>query len=78
MKVGDLVRYRGWEGALSGPAPVGIVIEVNGDDSNYFHSRVRVMWSGTELPIQAKVLSVNCSRVTRWVHPKHFEIIKSD
>ncbi len=69
MKVGDLVRYRGW----SSPGPIAVVIDTSGGESQY-HKRIRVMWAGDEVPIQAKVISVSGDRISSWVHPKHFEI----
>jgi len=80
VKIGDLVRYRGWfrnsdiGKHFSGPDPIGIIVEQNSEDDD-FHHRVRVMWVGEELPVQARVLSTSGNRITTWVHPKHFEVI---
>ena len=80
MKIGDLVRYRGWfrnsniAKHISGPDPIGIVVEQTSADDE-FHHRVRVMWVGEALPLQAKALSTGEKRITTWVHPKHFEVI---
>ena len=71
MKVGDLVVYRGWNTINM---PIGIVIDQKWSDSS-FHHRIRVMWLGHELPIQAKVLSTSNKRITTWIHPKSFEVI---
>ncbi len=68
MKVGDLVRYRGWK---NNQGPIGLIIEEASPDSK-FHHRIRVMWLGEPLPVQAKVLSVDGKRITSWVSPKHF------
>ena len=72
MKVGDLVKYRGWKNP-----PLGIVLEQASPDSS-FHHRIRVMWIGEEIPIQAKALSVSNSRVTTWVSPKYFEVVNEE
>ena len=73
MKVGDLVRYRGW--GKNEPHPVlALVVEVRADDSEY-HKRIRVMWMGHEIPVQASVLSTASERVTTWVSPKHFAVV---
>lgn len=78
MKIGDLVRYRGWSKApvtaTSRPQPIGIVIEQFSEDSS-FHHRIRVMWLGDKPPIQASVLSTNGSMITTWVAPAHFELL---
>ena len=80
MNVGDMVRYRGWfqnsdtARHFSGADPVGLVIEQVSEDDD-FHHRIRVMWIGEKLPVQARALSTNGKRVTTWVHPKHFEVI---
>jgi hypothetical protein len=75
MKVGDLVRYCGW--SKSNNNPMAIVIESRSGFTE-LHSRIKVMWVGDELPVQAQVLSVTGKRVSAWVHPKHFEVIISD
>jgi hypothetical protein len=69
VKVGDLVRYRGWAN-LSGP--LGMIVEEAATD-NSFHHRIRVMWVGDPLPTQANALSIHGKRITSWVTPKHFE-----
>ncbi len=74
MKVGDLVRYKGWGFPLSA-SPLGVVVEVRSSPHNSLHDRIRVTWAGEKLPIQAKVLSVKGDRTTTWVHPKHFEVV---
>lgn len=75
MKTGDLVRYRGW---ITNPKsePLAIVTDTRFGSSE-FHSRIRVMWLGEKVPIQAKALSVSSegSRITTWVSPKHFEVV---
>ena len=68
MKIGDLVRYNGWKNTQG---PLGLVVEEASSDSN-FHHRIRVMWLGDPLPVQAKVLSTDGKRITSWVSPKHF------
>ena len=73
MKVGDMVRYRGWT-KTKGDTPMGLVVNVQSSDSDY-HKRIRVMWLGESVPIQASVLSTSSSRITTWVHPKYFEVI---
>lgn len=73
MPVGDLVRYRGWR---DDSGPLGIILEEVSPDSR-FHHRIRVLWLGEEIPIQAHALSTTASRVTTWVSPKYFEIIES-
>ncbi len=79
MKVGDLVRYRGWLVAREprDGGPVAIVTDQRSSDSD-FHHRIRVMWLGEEIPIQAQAVSVEGARVSSWVHPKHFEVIDHD
>ena len=72
MNTGDLVRYRGWK--ISDENPVAIVIDAKFSDSE-FHKRIRVMWIGKKVPIQASVISVNGSRISTWVHPKNFILI---
>ena len=75
MKVGDLVKYRGWSKTPNSSIPIGIVVAARGDQ--LYHKRIRVMWMGEKIPIQADVLSVGSKskRVTTWVHPKHFKVI---
>jgi len=73
MKVGDMVKYKGWS-KQQGGCPLALVVEVRAADSEY-HKRVRVMWTGEEVPIQARALSVSGDRLTWWVSPKHFEIV---
>tara|TARA_B100000700_G_scaffold331524_1_gene465163 strand:- start:5503 stop:5838 length:336 start_codon:yes stop_codon:yes gene_type:complete len=76
LRVGDLVRYKGW-GKTGASGPLGIVVDETAVDDDYHH-RIRVTWSGTELPIQARVLSVNGSWTTRWVKPGHFQPVGGD
>lgn len=73
MKVGDMVRYRGWS-KQRGNEPLALVLEVQLADSEY-HKRIRVMWMGETIPVQASVLSISGNRITTWVSPKHFEVI---
>jgi hypothetical protein len=79
LKIGDLVRYRGWgelqPNRFGKSGPLGVVIEMRGNDLGSIHTRIRVMWAGEEIPIQAKVLSVEGGRTTSWIHPKNFEIV---
>ena len=72
MQVGDLVEYRGWSKSKNGP--LAIVIEQNQVQTAY-HQRIRVMWMGTTVPIQASVISTSSSRISSWVHPKYFKVI---
>jgi len=74
MKVGALVRYRGW-GSLNRPGPLGVVINQRSKDSD-FHHRVRVMWLGEKIPVEAHVLSTKGSRITSWCKPGHFQVIE--
>ena len=74
MKVGDLVRYKGW-GTSPESCPIGVVVEVKKSQHGSLNDRIRVTWAGEKLPIQAKVLSVSGDRTTTWVHPKHFEVV---
>jgi len=78
MKVGDLVKYRGWKNSyVSKSEPLALIIEVSSHDSEY-HKRVRVMWIGEDIPIQAKVISTNGSRYSSWCSPKHFEVVNDE
>ena len=54
--------------------PLAIVIEQNQVQTAY-HQRIRVMWMGTTVPIQASVISTSSSRISSWVHPKYFKVI---
>ena len=72
MKIGDLVEYKGWSKTLSGP--LAIVLAHTNTASKY-HTRIRVMWLGKDIPIQANVISTSNSRISTWVHPKHFEVV---
>ena len=74
MKVGDLVRDKGW-GTSPESCPIGVVVEVKKSQHGSLNDRIRVTWAGEKLPIQAKVLSVKGDRTTTWVHPKHFEVV---
>ena len=70
MKVGDMVMFI----SKNDNGPTGVIIDSTSMDSD-FHARVRVMWSGDKLPIQARATSVSGVRVTTWLHPKNFKII---
>jgi hypothetical protein len=74
MKIGDLVRYRGWSNGSDKPGPLALIIAVQSENSK-FHKRVRVMWVGNEIPIQAQIISVSRDRFSSWCAPKHFELI---
>ena len=80
MKVGDLVRYRGWQKPKdefqynSSLPPLALVIEECSAVSE-FHRKIRVAWIGEEIPVQASILSTTKSRITTWVSPKYFEVI---
>ena len=85
MKVGDLVKYRGWrDGAPSRrlpgrriSEPLALIVEQRSADSP-FHHRIRVMWIGEEIPVQAQVLAVTKpGRLSTWINPKYFELIES-
>jgi hypothetical protein len=71
MRIGDLVRYRGWS---KGAGPMALIVYESNIDSDYHH-RIRVMWIDKEIPVQAAVLSTEASRITSWVSPKYFEVI---
>jgi hypothetical protein len=73
IKIGDVVRYRGWETINEAK---GIVVAESSPESS-FHHRIRIMWTGSEIPIQASVLSIKNSRITTWVNPSNFEVILS-
>ena len=75
MKVGDMVKYRGWSKA-SKNEPMALVIDQRSQDSS-FHHRIRVMWIGEKVPIQASVFSTEAKRISTWVSPKYFEIVES-
>ena len=75
MKVGDLVIYNpDWNIAISFDRPIGMVVDQSSPESKYHH-RIRVMWMGNDIPINAKAMSTKGERVTSWVSPKHFEVI---
>ena len=75
MKVGDLVIYKPyWDIDISLDYPMGIVVDQQSPESKYHH-RIRVMWVGSDIPINAKALSTTGKRVTSWVTPKSFEVI---
>mgnify|MGYP001285549142 CR=1 FL=1 len=77
MQIGDLVMYRGWKkhaGLGTSSCPMGVVIDQMAIDSE-FHHRIRVMWIGETIPVQARVLSITGDRVTTWVKPNQFEVI---
>ncbi len=73
MKVGDLVQYRGWEKSPNS-GPMALVVDVRSAESD-FHKRIRVMWLGEAIPIQANVISTTGERISSWCTPKYFEII---
>ena len=73
MKIGDLVLYRGWSKTQSNEMPIGIIVNDSRDISDY-HRRIRVMWLGEKIPIQASVLSIRSLRITTWIDPKYFEV----
>ena len=73
VKVGDLVRYKGWgKSMLQGP--IAVIVDQVSPDSKYHH-KIRVMWVDKTPPIQAQALSVTGDRITTWISPKHFEVI---
>ena len=68
-------QYRGWKKSYKkGDDPLALVMEVRSIDSEY-HKRIRVMWVGEDIPIQAQVISINGSRFSSWCSPKHFELV---
>ena len=67
MKTGDLVSVK----SAVGKSPVALVVDSKCDDSK-FHKRIRVMWLDENLPIQSKAFSINGSRISTWVEPRHF------
>lgn len=75
-----MVRYKGWVQEadvikyMSKKDPIGLVVEQRSPDDD-FHHRIRVMWIGEEIPIQASALSTSGNRITTWVKPKCFEVI---
>jgi hypothetical protein len=73
MKVGDLVKYRD-SGKYGQPEPLALIIEVRSADSDY-HKRIKVMWIGEKIPLQAQVISTKASRFSSWCATKHFEIV---
>jgi len=73
MKIGDLVKYRGWS-KQNTKEPMAIVVNQNNAESD-FHHRIRVMWLGDQVPAQASVISVTGSRFSSWVSPKYFEVV---
>ena len=76
MKVGDLVKYLGWS-KQQGGEPLALVVDVSHADSDY-HCRIRVMWVGDEVPIQAQALAVGPpKRISTWISPKHFALVES-
>jgi len=80
VKVGDLVKYRGWshnasfEHVSRSRDPLAIVVQTRAEDSEY-HKRIRVMWVGEEIPIQAQVVSTNGNRFSSWCSPKYFHVV---
>ncbi len=69
MRIGDLVRWK----TVEGNGPIGIVIASRGYHEST-HARIRVFWSGKDIPVQAKSCSVKKdSRITTWLRPKYFE-----
>lgn len=73
VKVGDLVRYKGWGKAML-QGPLAVVVDQVSSSSSYHH-KIRVMWADKTPPIQAQALSVSGERITTWVSPKHFEVV---
>jgi len=72
MKVGDLVRYTVPKNVED--QPVGVIVKLCKAESHY-HQRIKVMWAGNSLPIQASALSVKGGRITSWVSPKNFSVV---
>ena len=78
FKVGDLVCYKGRKNEMLKRSsvdihqlPLAVVVETSHEDS-FYHSRVRVMWTGRVNKAVASSMSLNGSSVTTWVHPENF------
>jgi|TARA_E500000331_G_scaffold282235_1_gene275878 hypothetical protein len=69
MKVGDLVQWNN----VRGSEPLAIIVEKTSGKSSY-HSRIRVSWIDTPLPIQASSTSTSGNRVSAWIKPDKFRI----
>ena len=81
MKVGDLVKYNGWSHDADQSRarnPLALVVETSGGEDTEYHKRIRVMWIGEKIPIQAQVISVNGSRFSSWCAPKYFHVVNGD
>ncbi len=77
MKIGDLVIYNvklHWGDIVTFDRPMGMIVDQRSPESEYHH-RIRVMWMGNDIPINAKAMSTKGERVTSWVSPKYFEVI---
>jgi len=74
VNIGDLVRYAGWKDTDTNP--LALIIDVVSQDSSY-HNRVRVIWLGEDVPVQASAISTTGNRISSWVHPKNFILINS-
>ena len=82
MNVGDLVVYKNPQVIPPGFLSAGrdleqsyaIVLQKR-DSEHEVHSRIRVMWLGIEVPIQANSFSVTGRRITTWISPKYFEVV---
>ncbi len=77
MKVGDMVKYRGWSKSPERTEPLALVIEQRNPESS-FHHRIQVMWIVQVIPVQAQVLSLTPpGRISAWIIPKYFEVVES-
>mgnify|MGYP003126614584 CR=1 FL=1 len=82
MNVGDLVIYKNPQVMPPGYSFVdqacdqsyAIVLQKR-ESKHEVHSRIRVMWLGVKVPIQAKSFSVSGRRITTWISPKYFEVV---
>ena len=82
MNVGDLVIYRNPQVMPPGFLFAGrereqsyaIVLQKR-NSTHEIHTRIRVMWLGVKVPIQAKSFSVTGRRITTWISPKYFEVV---
>lgn len=84
MNVGDLVVYRNPQvlppGHLSkrilSERPYAIVLQKR-PSNHAMHERIRVMWLGIKVPVQAHSFSVSGRRITTWVSSTYFEVVNT-
>ena len=70
MKKGDLLEFS-IKSIGSSRAPMALLIDQRSPESDYHH-RIRVLWLGDKLPLQAGVTSVSGERLSTWISPKLF------